>query len=622
GALGPGPLPAAAARRLRGLAPDARASAERAPRAGGGGKKESVGHAPGTGNGDRERGPGTGQAQQTENRDGNAGTGTYREKGSGAVHNNLGAGMVLDKAGKAQNHRRRCGWEGSSRVAPVQPPPTAAARSAAPRPRAAGRRPGGGSTLPAGPACRDMRPRGTAAAPQHLPRRAPGIPPRPQPHARANGQSPLRPPRQPRLLIGWLGAVPAMLCGERGPPCPCPRGALGSSRSVPEAGKSLQRLILEWQIPTLAPAHSTECHVQLFPGHLQVPIPDRPFRGDIPTGSTLSLPWPSLRPFPLLLSLFPGMRSQIPPASHKVPPDPPFLQAEPLPSSLSPSWGSKPLPALFPSWGSKPFPAPSGSRDQPEEEAEVLEQGLGVSSCSSSAGCVHAWPGHEQLEFCVGSSGGVEGWKESFAPQQVIAPRCDSDVVTSLLPRGSEGRWFLLCPTFDSALPVAPETVKVGQEQTGCFMSPVAQLHPLAHPKGDKPFWPPLGTGRNAQAAWVTSPPEIHLAHWNAVGVLGFPKPLCFSKGSCTLDPPDGERPERGTRLALSSGRGALLCPCVQVWVSRVRASRAGWRGRREQGPGAGHSRATGTEGTQENRLCPARLTSGTDIAPAGAHLS
>lgn len=59
-----------------------------------------------------------------------------------------------------------------------------------------------------------------------------------------------------------------------------------------------------------------------------------------------------------------------------------------------------------------------------------------------------------------------EGGKESFAPEQVIAPKCDSDAMTSLLLshrwlRGREDAWFLLCPGFDSALPVTPETVKV-----------------------------------------------------------------------------------------------------------------------------------------------------------------
>ncbi|NXB94416.1 ZN783 protein, partial [Vidua chalybeata] len=34
--------------------------------------------------------------------------------------------------------------------------------------------------------------------------------------------------------------------------------------------------------------------------------------------------------------------------SHKVPPEPPFLQVQPLSSSLSPSWSSRPFPALFP----------------------------------------------------------------------------------------------------------------------------------------------------------------------------------------------------------------------------------------------------------------------------------
>ena len=119
-------------------------------------------------------------------------------------------------------------------------------------------------------------------------------------------------------------------------------------------------------VPTLSPAQSTECHLQPFLGHLQAwglqTSLGSPCQGLSTLSmqkflllSKLSLPWHSLRPFPLVLSLFPGSTARPPLAvpswqgvvqSHKVPPEPPFLQAEPLSQLPQPLLGLQPLPQL------------------------------------------------------------------------------------------------------------------------------------------------------------------------------------------------------------------------------------------------------------------------------------
>lgn len=69
---------------------------------------------------------------------------------------------------------------------------------------------------------------------------------------------------------------------------------------------------------------------------------DSPFQEEIFPTSNLNLPWHNLRTFPAPPS-YQGVAK-----SHKGPPEPPFLQTQPFPSPVSPSWGSSPFPAPFP----------------------------------------------------------------------------------------------------------------------------------------------------------------------------------------------------------------------------------------------------------------------------------
>lgn len=75
--------------------------------------------------------------------------------------------------------------------------------------------------------------------------------------------------------------------------------------------------------------------------------------------SHFNLTWCNLRPFPLTLSLVTWNKTGCPLLSGavqscKVPSEPLFLQAEPLSSSLSPSWCSRPFPSPVPCPGLSP----------------------------------------------------------------------------------------------------------------------------------------------------------------------------------------------------------------------------------------------------------------------------